>query len=154
MAIPFPDNLPQPLYDGRQDTPSQDFFIPDFDYAGDKRRSKAYGKFSLTVKFRFTQQELNDFNAWYYSDLKRGARRFNARWSVLGVFYNYEFGVDVGGQPTLDYVTNGNYIISMKVVLITDIFEIVALNSLNGFCPEIIQCQDDLIDFAKNYVAS
>ena len=151
MAIPYPDTLPNPQYKGYSNNPSQDFFVTEMDYAS-KRRSKYVGLFKIPLTFKFSSQQFNDFNSWYFgsldTELLRGARNFEARWEVLGVTSLYEFAFAKGGQPKINPMSPDLFEVKCEVELKTDIFEIIALNSLDGFCPDIIDCQDAMIAWA------
>lgn len=151
MAILYPSTLPNPLYKGHSNNPSQDFLVTEMDYAS-KRRARYYGIFKVPVMFKFTGQQFNDFNSWYYGDsatqLSRGAKTFEAKWEVLGVTALYEFAFAKDGQPKVKPLSPDLFEVKCLVELKTDIFEIIALNNLNGFCPDIIDCQIDMITWA------
>lgn len=149
MAIPYPDSLPNPLYSGFQNNPSQDYFVTEMDYAS-KRRPRYYGIFKIPMTFKYSGQQFNDFNAWYYGNeanqLSRGIKTFSARWNVLGVVTTYEFAFVKDGQPQALPIAPDTWEVKIEVELKTDIYEIIALNSLDGFCPDVIDCQQALIN--------
>ncbi len=150
--INYPDTLPKPSYKGHSNNPSQDYHVTEMDYAS-KRRAKYYGIFTIPLMFKFTRHELNDFNSWYFGNsptqLLRGARIFQASWEVLGIFAPFEFAFTKGGQPRVVPLSPDLFEVKCEVELKTDIYEIIVLNSLEGFCPEIIDCQTDLLEWAK-----
>lgn len=149
--VTYPASLPKPLYKGHANNPSQDFLVTEMDYAS-KRRSSYYGIFKIPLTFKFSGQEFNDFNSWYYGDsatqMARGAKVFTAYWEVLGVTSLYEFAFTKGGQPKTKPLSPDSFEVKCEVELKTDIFEIIALNNLDGFCPDIIDCQNTMIAWA------
>lgn len=146
--IEYPSSLPRPLYEGHVIKPDQPYFSTQFDYA-QKNRARYFGSFPIEFVFNFNETQLQTFNAWFYgrgaTDLNSGAKPFNASWIILGIEANYEFQFAQGGQPSYTPTSPTNYRVPIRLNLLTDISEIIALNSLDGWCPEIIDCQRDFL---------
>ena len=155
-TVDYPSTLPKPSYKGHQNNPSQDFFVTEMDYAS-KRRAKYFGIFKIPMTFKFTKMQVREFNRWFYGEgatqLQRGSKPFNAVWEVLAIAFNYEFAFAKGGQPIAVPLSPDLYEIKMEVELLTDIFEIIALDDITAFCPEAIDCMEDFLIFARDYVA-
>lgn len=149
MAVPYPSTLPNPLYKGKQDLPAQGFFVTQMDYAT-KRRPKNSGNFIVNVSFLYNKAEMAIFWNWYLLDINNGARQFEATWDIAGATILMQFAISHQGHPKITPI-GLSYEVTMKVEVKSDIYELLALNNLNGFCPDIIECQDSLIDFAVNY---
>lgn len=146
--VEYPDTLPKPLYEGHTLNPSQPFFTTEMDY-GQKSRAKYFGTFPIKFVFNFSEEQLNTFNSWFWGNsteqLNGGAKPFSAQWIILGINTTYEFQFAKGGQPKYKPSSPTHYKLNLTVNLLTDISEIIALNSLDGWCPEIIDCQRDFL---------
>lgn len=139
MAVPYPSTLPSPLYQGKLDLPTQGFYVTPMDYAT-KRRPKNTGQFFVNITFLFTNDEVNTFNEWYILQLNNGAKLFEATWDIAGAVTLLEYAIADEGQP--QYLPRGlSYEVKLKLEIKSDIVEILARNNLNGFCPDIINCQ-------------
>lgn len=149
MAVEYPNTLPKQSYTGHSNRPSRGFFLTEMDYST-KRRPSFTGVFRLPTSLNLNSQQLNDFNAWFFgiteNDLLNGSRTFNARWEIMGITSLYEFAFLT--QPIITPLSPDRFRVNFELELKTDIYEIIALNNLNGFCPEIIDCQRDLINWA------
>lgn len=153
MAVPYPSLLPAPQYKGYKNTQTQNYYTTKMDYAT-KIRAKFYGNFKANLTFKFNQDQLGIFEEWYYSQLNAGSKPFEATWLIAGVKQLMEFVFDENGQPEFDILSPTIWEVKINVIVKTDIFELLANNNLNGFCPDIIECQENLINFAVNYTAS
>ena len=154
MAIAYPSNLPNPQVKGYKNAPSQDYFITQMDYAF-KKRARYYGNMEVNITFKFTKNQMREFNRWFYGDktdqLGRGVKTFTANWEILTISFLYEFTFAEGGQPEPTYISNDNYEVKMKAYLLTDIFEIIALDDITALCPEAIDCMETFLNFAATY---
>lgn len=144
MAIPYPSSLPEPLYRGKQDLPSQTWYLTQMDYSS-KRRAKNTGQFIVNLTFQYTEEQVNVFWGWYLAELNSGVKLFEANWDIAGVRTILEFGFSEQGQPKITPTSFNQYEVQIKVEVKSDIFELLASNNLNGWCPDITDCLDNII---------
>ena len=153
MAVDYPMSLPRPSYENHSITPPQPYYATEFD-VGAKLRPTALGNVNLVFSFNFTQEQLAIFTNWFYGtgvdQLNGGTKLFTANWLIWGIESTFELAFADKGSPKFTPIPNSTrWRANLTLRLVTDIYELIGLNSLEGLCPEPIECVYDYIIWSK-----
>lgn len=140
--IEYPTSLPKPLISGHSQNPSSNFFRTEMDYAS-KHRAKYKGLYFLNLAFYVPIATSITWSNFFHNTLADGVKSFHAEWEVQGLTQLYEFRFTEA--PKFKPTATG-YNITVKAELLTDIYELMKFADMTALCPEVIECQNDILN--------